>query len=249
MAKVKGIIQLNGTIGGINFYTLNGVQIARKAGGGFNGKAIKTEANMEKVRQNAREFGAVSQFVKHFKGSLAPMLYSFRFPKLHGQLMKLFFGIKKLDVVAVEGSRSVGGGLETLSGRHLLVGFSLPTYHSIYKALYQQVIFDGTSGTFDFGCLRPLFKMLSKEVAAVTVQVGVMDFSTSTVAIPMLQRNILTIDRDSLDSYSMTLSVDGVVPEKGMAVLSLCYLEYRDGVLSPLLSKDCFYLEVVSVWG
>lgn len=249
MAKVKGIIQLNGTFGGINFYTLNGVQIARKAGGGFNGKAIKTEANMEKVRENAREFGAVSQFVKHFKGSLAPMLYSFKFPQFHSQLMKLFFSIKKLDAVAVAGSRSIGGGLETLNGRQLLVGFSLPTYHSFYKALYQQVVFDGASGAFEFECLRPLFKMLPKEVAAVTVQVGVMDFSTSAVAIPMLQRSLLTFDRADLDLHSMRLSVDGVVPGKGMAVLSLCYLEYRNEVLVPLLSKDCFYLEVVSVWG
>lgn len=42
MAKVKNIVGLQGTIGGVNFYLRKGVPLARAAGGGFNGDAIKT---------------------------------------------------------------------------------------------------------------------------------------------------------------------------------------------------------------
>ena len=70
MAKQKGIIPLVGTIGGVNFYYLNGQPIARRAGGGFNGKAIKTKASMHRVRENASEFGHCSKVNKVFRHAL-----------------------------------------------------------------------------------------------------------------------------------------------------------------------------------
>ena len=52
MATQKGIISLTGTLGDINFYFRKGKAVARKAGGGFNGKAIKTKPSMVWIREN-----------------------------------------------------------------------------------------------------------------------------------------------------------------------------------------------------
>uniref|UniRef100_UPI00404A21B5 hypothetical protein n=1 Tax=Gelidibacter sp. TaxID=2018083 RepID=UPI00404A21B5 len=57
MAKQKGVFPMVGTIGGVNFYYLNGKPVARAAGGGFNEKAIKTKKSMQRVRENGSEFG------------------------------------------------------------------------------------------------------------------------------------------------------------------------------------------------
>ena len=72
MAQQKGIIPLVGTLGGINFYYLNGKAVARTAGGGFNGKAIKTKASMQRVRENVSEFGHCSEVNKAFRQALRP---------------------------------------------------------------------------------------------------------------------------------------------------------------------------------
>jgi len=72
MAKQKGMIPLVGTIGGINFYYLNGKPVARAAGGGFNGKAIKTKSRMQRVLENASEFGHCSKVNKAFRMALRP---------------------------------------------------------------------------------------------------------------------------------------------------------------------------------
>ena len=78
MARQKGIIQLEGTLGDINFYFRKGKPVARKAGGGFNAKNIKTSATMVRVRENNTEFGNSSKVKKVFKLSLHPFLNAYK---------------------------------------------------------------------------------------------------------------------------------------------------------------------------
>jgi len=78
VAKVKSIIALNGTLGGINFYKRKGVPVARQAGGGFNGEAIKTKASMVHVRENGSEFKGCMQTVQFFKMGLQLFLSTFK---------------------------------------------------------------------------------------------------------------------------------------------------------------------------
>ena len=90
MAKVKSIIALNGTIGDINFYKRKGVLLARTAGGGFNGEAIRTKASMVRVRENGSEFKGCMQTVQFFKQGLQPFLSTFKDGTLHQRLVSLF---------------------------------------------------------------------------------------------------------------------------------------------------------------
>ena len=104
MAKVKGIIQMNGAIGNINFYIRKGVPLARKAGGGFTSDAIKTKESMLRVRENGSEFKGCMQSVQFFKMGLQPFLSTFKDGTLHQRLVSLFTKLKDLDFVAARGS-------------------------------------------------------------------------------------------------------------------------------------------------
>ena len=123
MAQQKGIIPLVGTIGGINFYYLNGKPIARRAGGGFNSKAIKTKASMHRVRENASEFGHCSKVNKMFRHSLMPFYAGHRFTFFHSRLMRLFTNLKDLDTHNARGRRRVARGVATAMGKTLLQNF------------------------------------------------------------------------------------------------------------------------------
>ena len=70
MAKQRGIVFFEGTMGGINFYYRNGVPTARAAGGGFTRKAIKTGSHMVRVRESNSEFANCSRVNKIFKQSI-----------------------------------------------------------------------------------------------------------------------------------------------------------------------------------
>lgn len=103
MAKVSGIIQIEGTLSGITFYKRKGVWIARKAGGGFNGKAIKTKASMVRVRENGSEFGRCMKSVQLFKKALFPLLVLVKDTDRHARIVSLFTKIKNSDVVSERG--------------------------------------------------------------------------------------------------------------------------------------------------
>ena len=113
MAKQRGIVFLEGTMGGINFFYRKGVAVARTAGGGFTRAAIKKSPSMERVRENNSEFGACSLVNKLFKQSFRPFVLGYKDGGLHSSLMKLFLQIKDCDLVSIRGKRRVAQGMTT----------------------------------------------------------------------------------------------------------------------------------------
>ena len=73
MAKQKGVVFFEGTIGGINFYYRKGVPTARASGGGFNKRAIKNSPKMVRVREQNSEFANCSKVNKAFKNAIRPL--------------------------------------------------------------------------------------------------------------------------------------------------------------------------------
>ncbi|WP_313805671.1 hypothetical protein [Flavobacterium sp.] len=132
MAKQKGIIKLDGTLDDITFYFRKGVAIARKSGGGFNGKAIKQSSNMQRVRENSSEFGNVSKIKKLMRLALEPYLKLLHDTTQHGRMMGLLQEIKVLDTLSERGKRTVFNGLKTPEGRALFTSFSF-TPNAILK--------------------------------------------------------------------------------------------------------------------
>lgn len=123
MGRQKGIVTLEGTFGGLNFYIRKGKAVVRAAGGGFSGEKIKNSPKMVRVRENGSEFGMVSSFKKKFKNLLFPFFGSYADSSLHGRLMRLFQEVKVCDAVSVRGARMVGKGLATVEGKLLLQRF------------------------------------------------------------------------------------------------------------------------------
>lgn len=223
MAKQKGIIPLVGTIGGINFYYLNGKPVARRAGGGFNGKAIKTKASMQRVRENGSEFGQCSQVNKAFRQALRPFYKGYTFTYFHSRLMGLFTQLKDLDLVGTRGNRVVSEGVATAEGMHLLkafvytpdcrIGSVLPFNFDVDASTYVLTIRD-----FDIGRVRFIGGATHIELTY-----GVLDFSFETLAFELHLAPPLILDRH----YAAT-SVS-LVPESlptGMGTV-LCVLGVR----------------------
>ena len=146
MAKVKGMVTFTGTVGGLNFYSRKGVPLARAAGGGFNGRAIKTSPRMVRVRENSAEFKGCMQSVKHFKQGLNPFFVLIKNGESHERLASLFAKIKNADCVSARGERFVGGGMATAAGRQLLKGYAFNSDLNLGKALHCPVVFSWENG-------------------------------------------------------------------------------------------------------
>ncbi|MGZ0015662.1 hypothetical protein [Yeosuana sp. AK3] len=77
MAKQKGIIKIKGTLNGLCYYKLNGVDIVRKATGPSK-ERIQNDPAFVKVKGNAQEFAAAVYLAKSMIMGLGPLAKAFK---------------------------------------------------------------------------------------------------------------------------------------------------------------------------
>lgn len=248
MAKQKGIIPLVGTIGGINFYYLNGKPVARMAGGGFNGKAIKTKASMQRVRENGSEFGHCSQVNKAFRAALLEFHKGYKFTYFHSRLMRLFTGLKVLDSLNKRGERLVAEGVSTTQGLALLKHFEytpdckvpalLPFDHGIDSATFA-LTFTG----FDI-------KKVGFVTGATHIELtyGVLDFDFEHLNHELYLATPLVLNK-SYSGHTVILAPNVGTPAIGtrLCVLAIRFYQEVDGKLYLLNAKNSVGIVVLEV--
>ena len=122
MATYESFLKLNGTLGDLVFYNLNGKNVVRKKSG-FNKNAFKKSASYEKVRQNSSEFGHCSKIGKIIRQCLEIYIKESDDALLYQKFAKLMTEIKDLDIISEKGKRTVKNGIATESGFQLLKNF------------------------------------------------------------------------------------------------------------------------------
>ena len=215
MAKQKGIVFFEGTLGGINFYYRKGVPTARRAGGGFNAKAIKTSPNMVRVRESNSEFALCSTINKHFKRALKPFLAGYKDGTLHARLMRLFLSIKDLDATSGRGKRRVGVGYATAYGPRLLSDFKVtPERPRLFDATYG---FDWDALQFEVSNFSIASAHYPEGADTMEILVGVLRFDFDTCTYGSVMADPVFIDRN-FGATSFAIAVDGLPEGDGVLV-------------------------------
>lgn len=248
MAKQKGILPLVGTLGGINFYYLNGKPVARMAGGGFNGKAIKTKASMQRVRENGSEFGRCSEVNKAFRQALRPFYKGYTFTHLHSRLMGLFTKLKDLDVGHTRGNRVVSGGVASVDGPYLLKEFVYTPDCSVRAVL-----------PFNFDIATSTYALTFRDVAMgrvrfisgathIELTYGVLDFNFETLEYQLHLATPLILDKN-FAAPTVTLVPDTPPTDIGtvLCVLGIRFYEEVNGELFRLNAADGVGFGVIGV--
>jgi len=246
MAKVKGIIQLNGTIGDINFYTRKGVALARKAGGGFTSEAIRTKESMVRVRENGSEFKGCMQSVQFFKMGLQSFLSTFKDGTLHQRLVQLFTKLKDLDLVATRGSRTVYGGLQIAAGQQLLTSYLMTSGASLKDVLRHKIHFDWTTGFSipDFEGKRISFIGGATHLA---LQLGYLSLDFENNALTFSGSDAVYLSPKEVGT--VVIPAPALVAAEGVqvGVVFARFVQEMNGVFYPLKSENSVVLEVVGV--
>jgi hypothetical protein len=128
MATSKGIIDFQGTIGGITFYRRKGKLCARQAAGPSKEK-IAASKKCKRTRENNAEFKGAVTASKLLRQGLNPFIKDFADWNISGRLNGVFR--KVIDRSAgIRGERPI----EILPNKNLLIGFNL----------HKEVSFDST---------------------------------------------------------------------------------------------------------
>lgn len=248
MAKQTGIIRLEGTLGGINFYFRKGKAVARKAGGGFNGESIKNSPTMERVRENNTEFGDCSKVKKCLKASLHPFLHQYKEGELHARMMQVLQQIKACDTVSVRGKRNVGAGIGTPMGELLFRKFVFTPKRSVSKTLMGSGFFDWD--TFSYTVSRFAIKNVrfARSATHFEVSVGVLNFDFKTLDYTLFMGTALLVGRD-FDASTFSLSPTDLPVGSGrqFAFVGLKFYQEVNGVLYLLQDEGAVGLEVVGI--
>ncbi len=226
MARQKGLIKIVGTVGDLNYYITKGVAYARRAGGGFNGDAIKTKASMVRVRENASEFGHCSQVKKAFRMGLLPFLQGITGRSIHSRLMQLFLEIKALDAVSERGKRCVQEGLQTGKGKRLLRQFEFTPHHALLQTLIDQSPFDWATQALTVMDFYPKAFKAPKTATHVGVTLGVLDFDFESLdaSLHISPTHFLEIGAGA-NSFVLAPTVVVSPSATGIAALNMRYYE------------------------
>ncbi len=122
MAKQKGIIKLQGTIGDITFYKSKDGYIAKEKSG-VEGDRIKNDPSFQRTRENGAEFATSAKSGKVLRDAVRSMSQNASDNRLTARLTGLMSKVKNLDGTSVRGERNVGVGIQTVEAKALLKGF------------------------------------------------------------------------------------------------------------------------------
>lgn len=162
MATYESLIKINGSVGDLVFYSLNGKNVVRKKSG-FNKTAFKKSPSYEKVRQNSSEFGHCSKAGKTIRSCIEGYIKEAGDPLLYQKFAKLMTAIKDLDIVSERGKRTVQNGLMTPEGLQLLKEFRFGKKGNIYPEV--SVLEENDHKILNLG--RPL---LVDDIVIITIQ-------------------------------------------------------------------------------
>ncbi|MBA6152411.1 hypothetical protein [Gelidibacter maritimus] len=238
MARQKGIFKITGTIGGINFYITKGVGYARKAGGGFDGHAIRTQASMQRVRENASEFGHSSSVKKAFRLALLPFMNEVQDKKFHSNLMQLFLQLKTLDMVSERGKRRVHQGLQTAKGRQILRQYDLTPKNKVLEALCKSTVFDWPSQTLKVSHFNLAGIKAPTSATHLGISLGILDFDFESLESSLVVSPTRFIDLDAEPiSFELTPDVIRSSVHTGIVLMGVRYFE--------VISEEVYGLETL----
>lgn len=105
MSKQIGIIKLDGTIGGISFYSAGGQDLARVAKGPSKERIAKDPA-FQRTRENNKEFGGSAKASKALRNSMGGLLQTMGGTRIAAELTAIFKSIN-LKSPGIRGERPV----------------------------------------------------------------------------------------------------------------------------------------------
>jgi hypothetical protein len=117
MARQKGIIKLQGQMGGVSFYKSQQDGFLAREKGGVDADRIKNDPNFERTRENGAEFGRAGAAGKLLRTALRALLINIADSRMTSRLTREMVKVIQADSTNVRGQRNViDGEAELLNG-------------------------------------------------------------------------------------------------------------------------------------
>lgn len=250
MAQQKGIIKLDGTIGGITFYKSQDGYLAREKGG-VSGERIANDPNFQRTRENGAEFGRAGKAGKLLRTSLRALLQNAADSRVVSRLTTEFVKVIQADATNPRGERNViDGEAEMLQGFEFNINGKLgATLYAPYTATIDRPTGALTVAVPSFVPLNMIaapggtthYKIISAGVEV--------DFENETYVVDENSSAILPWDATASAALNLANSVTAASTHPLFLVLGVEFYQEVNGQMYPLKNGSYNALAIAQVSG
>ena len=155
MAKLKGIIKIEGTLDNLTFYKGQDGGYLVKTKSGVSKERILNDPAFERTRENGSEFGHSATSGKLLRTSVRNLMIKAKDNRVTSRLTQVMSKVKNLDTTSTRGNRNVATGLATAQGKTVLKGFDFNKRALLSAVLFAPFSIDNATGEISIPDLTP----------------------------------------------------------------------------------------------
>ena len=236
MAKLNGILKIEGTLQDMTFYKSQDGHLVRTKGG-VSGDRIANDPAFVRTKENGAEIGASASAGKFLRDAFRNMVETSADNRVTSRLTQVMTQLKNLDTISVRGERSVDKGIATSEGKALLKDFNFNINAILRSILYKPYSVITATGVTTNTNLIPATD-ISEPSGATHVRIkgafGVVDFDLGTSEV--FYTNVVTLP---VNNTSTTISLTPTaVPTAAGTKIYLLLIEFFQEVNGTLYSLN-----------
>lgn len=248
MAKLNGILKIEGTIEDLTFYKKDGKTLVRKKGG-IAKERIMNDPNFVRTRENGSEFAHSANSGKILRTAVGSLVFKAKDNKLSSRLLQVMSKLKNLDTDSARGKRKVANGILTDEGKQLLTGFDFNSKAALKSVLFAPYQLDTSTGVVEIPEIIPAEQLQFPQGAThFSVQCGFLNLDFETEISEISYSNIENLPID-LTPASVVLTPSSVPGGDGVQffLLMLSFYQKVNEVQYSLKNEDYNVLNIISI--
>jgi hypothetical protein len=250
MARQKGIIKLDGTIGDITFYKSQDGYLAREKGG-VEPQRIANDPAFARTRENGAEFGRAGKAGKLLRTAFRALLQNTSDPRMVSRMTADFVKVIQADATNDRGQRNVIDG-----EAELLEGFDFNIRGKLGTTLYApfSASINRTSGTLEV-TIPPFvpINMIAAPAGSThfkLISAGAeVDFEVESYVSDTSESSVLAWDAATTTALTLTNNVTGASTKPLFLVLGIEFYQEVNGSMYSLKNGSYNALALVKVSG
>lgn len=248
MALQKGILKIEGTMGGMTFYKKDGVHLVKEKSS-IPAEKIANDPKFARTRENNEEFGAAGVSGKLLRDALRVLMLNASDSLVASRVTKLMMDEIKLDATGARGSRRPASGLALATGKTLIKGFNFNEKSLLSSVLFKPYTVNTTTGVIGIAGLIPAIDIAYPAGAthmSITGGMANVNFATGVWAASLTNVQNLAINSTPT---TVTLTPTAVPAGTGIKfyLLKIEFFQLLNGVQYPLKNGSFNTLAIVEV--
>ena len=248
MARLKGIIKLEGTLDNLTFYKAQEGYLV-KTKGGVSKERIQNDPAFERTRENGSEFGSSASSGKLLRTAVRNLMIRAKDNRVSSRVTQKMTQIKNFDATSIRGQRNVATGLATPEGKATLKGLDFNNRAILSSVLFAPFTVTTATGEITIPDLVPLndisYPSGGTHVSFTSAFLN-LDFATTESDIKYSPTVNIPIDSTSA-TQTLTPSAAATGTGNDIYVLLVEFFQEINGIQYPLKNGAYNVLNIVEV--